>query len=147
MINLRANKVNCYCAFCRTPRKAYRKKSISTVNVLGSLMASVVIMFAMWQEFDPRFLFIFVICLAISEVFLKIRWRMNIVCPTCGFDPVLYLKDHQAAVQKVKFQLQVREQDPMTLLKKPLDLPVLSAERAVALENKDKKGQLVSRQV
>lgn len=147
MNNLRANKVNCYCAFCRTPRKAYRKKSISIVNVLGSLMASVVIMFAMWQEFDPRFLFIFVICLAISEVFLKIRWRMNIVCPTCGFDPVLYLKDHQAAVQKVKFQLQVREQDPMTLLKKPLDLPVLSAERAVALENKDKKGQLVSRQV
>ncbi len=142
-----AKKIDCFCAFCRTPRKAYRKKSIGFIHVLGSLMASVVVMFAMWQEFDPRFLFIFVICLAISEVFLKIRWRMNIVCPTCGFDPVLYLKDHQAAVQKVKFQLQVREQDPMSILKKPLDLPVLSAERAVALENKDKKGQLVSRQV
>lgn len=126
---------------------AYRKKSISFMNILGSLMAAIVVMFAMWQEFDPRFLFIFVICLAISEVFLKVRWRMNIVCPTCGFDPVLYLKDHQAAVQKVKMQLQARGEDPMSLLKKPLDLPVLSAERAVALENKDKKGQLVSRQV
>ncbi|WP_413570198.1 hypothetical protein ACLWBD_06800 [Bdellovibrio sp. HCB117] len=137
---------NCYCAFCKSPRRIYRKKSISLMNVLGSALASVVVMFAIWQQFDPRVMIVFVVCLAFSEVFVKIRWRLSVVCRACGFDPVLYTKDPQAAADKVRFQLDVRKQDPKYLLAKPLNLPAIPAEKAKALQEKG-KGRLVSRSI
>lgn len=116
------------------------------MNILGSALASVVIMFAIWQQFDPRVIIAFVVCLAISEVFVKIRWRLSVVCCQCGFDPVLYLKEPTLAVQKVKLQLDLRKQDPKYLLAKPLNLPAIPAEKAQALQAKE-KGRLVSRSV
>lgn len=116
------------------------------MNVLGSALASVVMMFAIWQQFDPRVMIVFVVCLAFSEVFVKIRWRLSVVCRACGFDPVLYTKDPQAAADKVRFQLDVRKQDPKYLLAKPLNLPAIPAEKAKALQEKG-KGRLVSRSI
>lgn len=116
------------------------------MNILASLMASVVLMFAIWQEYDPRAIVVFVVCLAISEVFVQIRWRLAVVCRTCGFDPILYVKDPEAASQKVKFQLDRRKEDPKYLLAKRLNLPTISAEKSKALQGKE-KGKLVSRSV
>lgn len=146
MLSFFRNRHNCYCAFCKSPRRIYRKKNISFLNMIGSALASTVVMFALWQEYDPRVLVIFVLCLAISEVFVKIRWRLSVVCRQCGFDPVLYLKQPEAAAQKVKDQLEVRRQDPKYLLAKPLNLPAIPAEKAKALEGKG-KGRLVSRSI
>lgn len=116
------------------------------MNVLGSVLASVVVMFALWQEFDPRVTVVFVVCLAFAEVFVKIRWRLSVVCRVCGFDPVLYLKDPNTAAEKVKAQLDMRKQDPKYLLAKPLNLPAIPAEKAKALQEKG-KGRLVSRSI
>ena len=44
-------------------------------------------------------------------------------CRHCGFDPVLYLKDINAAVSKVKRRLDERKSDPMSLMAEPLRLP------------------------
>lgn len=137
-------KSNCYCAFCKSPRNIYYKKSLSLVNVIYCSLAALPIMYLMWQEFDPRVTVVFVLCLAFAEVFIKLRWRMSLACQTCGFDPVLYKKDADLASQKVKAHLAVRAQDPKYLLSKPLDLPKLPAVRAEALETKG-KGRLVSR--
>ncbi|MBV2169762.1 MAG: hypothetical protein KUL82_13740 [Bdellovibrio sp.] len=137
---------NCFCAFCKTPRRIYRKKNISFMNLIASALASVVLMFAIWQQYDPRVMIVFVVCLAISEVFVKIRWRLSVVCRQCGFDPVLYLKQPEAAAQKVKEQLEARKQDPKYLLAKPLNLPAIPAEKAKALQDKG-KGRLVSRSI
>lgn len=137
---------NCYCAFCKTPRRIYKKRSISFVNLIASAMTALVFMLAMWHSFDPRVIVVFVVCLGISEVFVKIRWRLSIVCKQCGFDPVLYLKAPDAAAQKVKFQLDKRKEDPQYLLAKPLNLPAIPAEKAKALESKS-KGKLVSRSI
>lgn len=112
--------------------------------MLGSALAAAVFMYALWQEFDPRVLIVFVICAAISEVFVKIRWRLSVVCRVCGFDPVLYLKKPELAAEKVKFQLEVRRQDPKYLLSKPLQLPTIAPEKAKALAEKG-KGRLISR--
>lgn len=139
-------KHNCYCAFCKSPRRIYGKKNISFMNVLASLMASIVIMFAIWREFDPRAIIAFVICLAISETFVQIRWRLAVVCRTCGFDPILYVRNPEAAASKVKLQLDVRKEDPKYLLSKPLNLPAISAKKAEALQSKE-KGRLVSRSI
>lgn len=109
-------------------------------------MASIVVMFALWQEYDPRVMIVIVVCLAISEVFVKIRWRLSVVCRLCGFDPILYVKDPELAAQKVKFQLDQRKEDPKYLLAKPLNLPAIPAEKAKALQSKE-KGKLVSRSI
>jgi len=69
------------------------------------------------------------------------------VCRQCGFDPVLYIKDVDAASLKVREHLDRRKADPKYLLAKPLNLPAISAQKAKALQNKDKKGNLVSRSV
>lgn len=116
------------------------------MNILGSALASVVIMFALWQQYDPRVMVAFVVCLAISEVFVKIRWRLSVVCRVCGFDPVLYLKAPEQAASKVKEQLDVRRQDPKYLLAKPLNLPAIPADKAKALQDGG-KGRLVSRSI
>lgn len=146
MLSFFQTRHNCYCAFCKSPRRIYRRKNISFMNVLGSALASLVLMFALWQQFDPRVLIVFVICLAISEVFVKIRWRLSVVCRSCGFDPVLYLKAPEQAANKVKEQLDQRRQDPKYLLAKPLNLPAIPADKAKALQEKG-KGRLVSRSI
>lgn len=140
------NRQNCYCAFCKSPRRIYRKKNISFLNVIASALASFVVMFVLWQEYDPRVIVVWVICLAISEVFIKIRWRLSVVCRQCGFDPVLYTKQPELAAQKVKEQLELRRQDPKYLLAKPLNLPAIPAAKAEALQSKG-KGKLVSRSI
>lgn len=146
MFSLFRQDHNCYCAFCKSQRRIYRKKNISFINIIASALASVVLMFAIWQEYDPRVMIVFVVCLAISEVFIKIRWRLSVVCRQCGFDPILYIKDAELAVQKVKVQLDLRKQDPKYLLSKPLNLPAIPAGKSKALEGKE-KGRLVSRSI
>lgn len=140
------SKTNCYCAFCRTPRRMYLKKNIGFTNILYSFFAAVVLMYAFWQEFDPRFLVIFAVFLGITETFIQIRWRLSVFCKQCGFDPVLYVKDPGAAAAKVTAHLQRRREDPKYLLTRPLNLPTITPEKSEALRNKDKKGSLVSRQ-
>jgi hypothetical protein len=137
---------NCYCAFCRSPRRIYRKKNISFLNIVASIFASLIFMLVMWRGFDPRVCIAVVVCLGIAEVFVKIRWRLSVVCRQCGFDPVLYKKDPSEAALKVRAQLEVRRQDPRYLLVKPLILPTLSAEKAQALSGPS-KGKLVSRSI
>ncbi len=103
-------------------------------------------MLVFWRGFDPRVCIVFVVCLAIAEVFVKLRWRLSVVCRQCGFDPVLYKKNPMDAALKVRSQLDLRRQDPRYLLVKPLILPTLSSEKAQALKEKS-KGQLVSRSI
>ncbi len=114
--------------------------------MIASALASIVVMFAIWQQYDPRVMIVFVVCLAFAEVFVKIRWRLSVVCRQCGFDPVLYLRKPEVAAEKVKDQLALRKQDPKYLLAKPLNLPSIPAKKVVALQSKG-KGRLVSRSI
>lgn len=116
------------------------------MNAVASIIASVIVMFALWQQFDPRVIIVFVVCMGISEVFVKLRWRMAIPCRQCGFDPVLYVKNPELAVEKVKDQLALRKQEAKYLLAKPLNLPTISSDKAKALQTKG-KGNLVSRSI
>ena len=147
-------RISCYCAFCKSPRRVYVKKRINLFNIAGAGLGSAAIMLAIWQEFDPRVLFVFVVLLAIAEIFVQIRWRLNMVCQHCGFDPVLYLKDHERAAQKVKLHLEQRRNDPISIFRSPLHLPKISQKRLEELTSAAKvsekgpsKGRLVSRQI
>lgn len=104
-------------------------------------------MYAIWQDFDPRVMIVFVVCLAFSEAFIKLRWRLSMFCSQCGFDPVLYIKHPNKAAEKVKAHLDRRKEDPKYLLARPLNLPALSPEQAKLAHAREKKGSLVSKQI
>ncbi len=104
-------------------------------------------MFAIFQEFDPRVMLIFVAFLALAETFVQLRWRMTMTCKFCGFDPVLYLKDTEKAVAKVKIRLDQRQKDPASWLAEPLQLPKLSKEKAEMIELAKTGGALVNKRI
>lgn len=146
------NRHNAYCAFCRTPRRLTRKKNISFGNFLSAALVSPIVMWLMWGAPDARVFVIFVCFLAISEYFVQIRWRLSVVCRACGFDPVLYVKDPQRAAQLVKQQLDKRKESATAALARPLHLPTVTTERALAIAKAEemrsaKPGRLVSRDV
>lgn len=117
------------------------------MNVLASAVAAGVIMSALWQGFDARVIVIFIVCLSLSEVFIRIRWRLSLACAQCGFDPILYVRQPVQAADKVKKHLEKRKEDPKYLLAKPLNLPTLTSEQAKLVQAKEKRGTLVSRQI
>ena len=149
-MSLFQTRKRCYCAFCRTERIVYTKRRMDVFNVLAAAAAATVVMLAIWGTMEPKAMLIFVAFLAIGETFVQIRWRLNIVCKECGFDPVLFLKDTEAAAQKVRLTLELRKSNPASLLKAPLKIPVLKkrpeAQQDLAAQQA-LKGRLLSRQL
>ncbi len=71
----------------------------------------------------------------LAEAFIKIRWRVHMPCKSCGFDPVIYVKNPQKAAQLVTEYMDRRSQDLTALLRRPLNLP----KRARPAEDKSQK--------
>ncbi len=101
----------CFCAFCREPRRVYAKKHITFSNLVLSAITSLLVMLILWQDFDPKVLFIFVLCLMVAETFVQLRWRLTLACPHCQFDPVLYMKSPVRAAARVSEFYELRKQD------------------------------------
>lgn len=146
------NRHNCYCAFCKSPRRVARKRNINLWNIVASALVAGVLMIVFWQGYDPRVFIFFAFNLAIAEMFLQFRWRLSIPCRACGFDPVLYLKDPERAAERVKLRLDERKQDPGKVLARPLNLPTIAADRAEEIRQLEARkkapaGSLVSRNV
>lgn len=140
-----AQRKECYCAFCKSPRKVYTERSIQLRHIFLSFLLSIAFSFIIWRTYDPKSLIFGVVAMMLAEVFVRIRWRIHIVCRNCGFDPALYVKDPGRAAEVVKNFLDRRKADPEFLLKPPLNLPA----RPVPAEDKKTKapGSRVSRQV
>ncbi len=139
---------HCYCAFCRSPRKVYVKKSISLLNIFTSAIAAAAMTYIIWQEVDPRGLLFLLCLLVVSEIAIQIRRRISLICKHCGFDPIIYIKNPEQAAEKVKLFLEKRKEDPNYLLAKPLNLPPQKKpSQKPLLQRGNRPGQLVSKQV
>lgn len=143
-----AKRIRAYCAFCKSQRRIYRKKRIGPWDAMAAAATALALMGLLFQDWDARAVLFFVAFLALAEIFIQLRWRMSVVCQHCGFDPVLYLKNPEAAAAKVKTRLEQRKDDPALWLADPLRIPV----RRIPKENEaasqeTKKGQRLSRQV
>lgn len=142
-----------FCAFCRLPRKVVVKKRSDWTNVALSLLTAGILMFFIWRRIDPRAVIFFIIASMLAEIFVHLRWRLSMPCPHCGFDPLLYKADHEAAVKKVKTKLaQVRASESYLLKQNnPFrNLPTLKPEADVRLKKSNQKrqvGQYLSREV
>lgn len=115
-----------YCAFCRSSRRIYTSRGVGVVHLVGGLIWSVIFTMGYFRDLDFRGVFVFLVILAVSEIFLRLRWRMQIVCPHCGFDPVLYLKNPEQAATHVRGFLERRQVSSDFLLAPRLNLPAYS---------------------
>jgi hypothetical protein len=115
-------RTNVFCAFCGSERKVYQQKHVNWFELTMVAILSNVIMWTVWQEVDQRVSYIFLFGLLVMEIFVQLRRRMSLVCSDCGFDPVIYLRNPQAAAQQVKAKLALRKDDPRAWLGRPLSL-------------------------
>lgn len=103
------SKNQVYCAFCKIPRSHYAHRHIGWMNVLLAAVTALLAMYIAYGSFNPKVMVIFVVFLVAAELFTQIRWRLSTTCPHCGFDPVLYLRDHRLARDKVIARLKKRK--------------------------------------
>lgn len=123
---LKSSTHKVFCAFCRIPREVFVRKHLGFYHFFASFLLSMICMYLIWGNFDPRFIVLFILFTGLTEGFLLFRWRLSLNCPYCGFDPVLYAKDPQRLTEKVSEKLKVRKASADYLLsrKNPLkDLP------------------------
>jgi hypothetical protein len=89
------------------------------VDAALALAASATLSLIVWQTLDPRAVVFFALAMGFAELFIVMRWRMSISCPKCGFDPVLYKKNPEAAAARVKRFMEWRREDPLWVLAPP----------------------------
>ncbi len=133
-IYMLAQRQKCFCAFCKTPKKVYKRKSLNLMEVVSLTMFALLMTSVLWEHLDPRGLLVLISMLTIAEFFVRLRWRHSTICNNCGFDPVIYVKNPELAAQKVKYFLDDRKDNPDFLLKPTINLPI----RKIPAANKPK---------
>lgn len=123
-----SKKLICYCAFCKTPHRIYKKKGIGFFHLSISLLLTVSFMWGYWGTWHLQAIPILLISLFLSELLTHFRWRLALICRQCGFDPLIYKKNPQLAASKVKTFLVRRKTEPSFLLAPAIRLPKKSSE-------------------
>ncbi len=106
-----------YCAFCKNLRSFYLKRDLSFLDFVVCVFASLAAMALVWQDFNIKVFYFLGFSVIASEILVRFRWRMKIICDICGFDPILYKRDSKSAALKVNKFLELRKLDPQMLLK------------------------------
>lgn len=129
------------CAFCKLPHRVYLKKEVSVFDIALLFFMTGLFAYAIWGGPDLRSLLIFAGSIFVMQVALRMRYRESVKCPHCGFDPILYKRNHKQAAMKVRSFLEKRKENPEYMLKpQPNIKPIyLSKEEIKAL---DKAGEL-----
>jgi hypothetical protein len=131
-----------YCAFCKVLRRVYVKKHIDLTNVACAVAFAGAVTFAVWGALDPRGLMLLCVSLVCAEVFVNLRWRFNVVCNLCGFDPLLYKRSPERAAQRVKEFFREQVENPEFWLTKS---PLLDVQRRIrAQEKKAREAQILN---
>ncbi len=131
-----SQRKSCYCAFCKVERKVYLSKHLSLIGVISLSLLSVVLTYALFRDLDVRGLSILSMLLILGEIFQQTKWRTSMICRNCGFDPVMYIKDPNAAGLKIKAFLDRRKDSPESLLKPAVLMPVKKVKKGINLSLK-----------
>lgn len=110
-------KHNCFCAFCKTPRRVPKTKHVGLVHIVLAAGLSFFSIYFTNGSVEGKMLLFFVCLLGLIEVTVQMRWRLAITCQKCGFDPVLYVRSREKAAEKVKMHMQAVEEGPLGLLR------------------------------
>ncbi len=132
----------CFCAFCKTPRKVYKSKNLSVLAIVGLIGLSLVLSEVIWQSLDPRGLVILAIFLLVGELFSQAKWRQSMICQNCGFDLIMFKKSPEQAGLKIKEFLEQRAERPEYLLKRAPQIPKQTVSKQSIQEAKQKGTKL-----
>jgi hypothetical protein len=124
-----------YCAFCKVLRRVYVRKHVGVTNVLQCALFALTVTYAAYQQPDPIGMMIFVLALIGAEIFIYTRWRMNIICNLCGFDPILYKKSADKASLRVKEFFKEQVENPEFWLTKS---PLLAVQKRIREQERKK---------
>lgn len=102
----------------------YRNKHLALTDIIGTVLFGIVLTYVIFKSLDPRGLFIVGTMLIVAEIFSQTKWRTSMICRNCGFDPVVYVRNPEAAGLKIKAFLEKRSESPDFLLRPPVVLPV-----------------------
>ena len=145
-VKRRVSKPNCYCAFCKNPRRISKYRHLSLVHFLVAFFLSLTIMYVVWGAWAGQALVILVCTLGAMEVAIQAMWRLSVRCQICGFDPVLYTRDANAASLKVKEHLEATEGNPIRTLK-TMQLPKRSVKKESERKSVSGVGRSLSKRV
>jgi hypothetical protein len=132
----------CFCAFCKTPRKVYKSKNLSVLAIVGLIGLSLVLSEVIWNSLDPRGLVILAIFLLVGELFSQAKWRQSMICQNCGFDLIVFKKNPELAGLKIKEFLEQRAERPEFLLKRSPQIPKQTISQQSIRESKQKGTKL-----
>lgn len=135
------------CAFCRNPRRVYRKRRAKAFDYAAMALISVVLMYVVFGGLDPRALIFYAVAMVTVESCIQFRWRLSVTCSHCGFDPVMYVKDQEKAAAKVKAHLERRRDNVDYLLAPPVRLPTRRQSEKQGPRRSPHRGQNLSKQV
>jgi hypothetical protein len=80
------------------------------------LLFSSLLTLIFWQKPDPKGLVFLSVFFIFGEIWVRIKWRLDLVCKFCGFDPLLYIKSPELAAEKVKAHMDEQKSDPLYAL-------------------------------
>ena len=132
----------CFCAFCKTPRKVYKSKNLSVLAIVGLIGLSLLLSEVIWHSLDPRGLVILAIFLLVGELFSQAKWRQSMICQNCGFDLIVFKKNPELAGLKIKEFLEQRAERPEFLLKRSPQIPKQTISQQSIRESKQKGTKL-----
>lgn len=132
----------CFCAFCKTPRKVYKSKYLSVISIVGLVGLSLVLSEVIWNSLDPRGLVILGIMMLVGELFSQAKWRQSMICTNCGFDLITFKKNPELAGMKIKEFLEQRSSRPEFLLKRSPQIPKQTMTQQSIKESKQKGTKL-----
>jgi hypothetical protein len=127
-----------FCAFCKTQRRVYIKKHADLTNVVGALLLSLAVTLFAWGGPDPRGFVLFCFAISVSEVFVYLRWRFNVVCSMCGFDPLVYKRSPARASALVKEFFEANKNDPKFWMTRS---PLVKLQMRIRLQERQKMEQ------
>ena len=91
------------------------------MNVLQAFSISALMSYAFWESLHPLSAVFALSFLVLAEIGIRMRRRAEVVCRKCGFDPVLYKKNHELAKLKVQEFFKKNIMDPdVPLINSPL---------------------------
>ncbi len=117
-------------------RKVYSGRHLGLIEIMGIVFFGIITTYAVYHELDIRGLMFVGILLLMGELFTQLKWRTSMVCRNCGFDPVVYVRNPEAAGLKIKAFLENRSESPEHLLRPPVIIPKKNANKGKNLSLK-----------
>lgn len=89
------------CPLCKEARKVPFRPNLGILQIFQIFLTSVVFSLLFWPWFHWKGIVFFIPCWMIYEGIYRWRMRGALYCSKCGFDPYLFMIDHEWAREEV----------------------------------------------